>query len=250
MTKETLDDELDPVPAIEEETPTDEPKDKDPRSADRLAGKTREDILEMYMESQKQISRQGNEIGDMRRVLDDVLRKQLESATPKEPEPKPDWYEDPEKAAEKLVTDKVSAIEAKLDQETTARNLREFEQKHPGFRDTAASEDFREWVVKSTIRTRMYDTANAGDLEVADELFTEWDSYKKAQAPKEDESKESAPSRNDNLRKASMETGGGAPATKKIYRRADIRNLRLRDPEAYAAREAEFHLAYQEGRVR
>lgn len=210
-----------------------------------LAGKSPEELIAMNEEAQKQISRQGNEIGELRRLTDEILRKQLESATPKKPEPEADWDYNPKEATEQLVNSKVDAIEAKLEEESRTRALSSFEAKHPNFRDTSQSDDFRAWVMDSPFRVRMYESGNAGDFNAADELFSEWERNKpKEEKPDNDSAKKQL------LKDAKMEKGGGSPNTKKIYRRADIRNLRLNDPQAYEARAEEFHLAYTEGRIR
>lgn len=246
MTNEVYDDSLDPIKPVDELEEFEEPT---PKKQSPLEEKSKEDIVAMYQESQKQISRQGNEIGEMRRLVDELLRKQIMEPKPeKKPEPEADWEYNPKDAAEQLVNSKVSAIEAKLEAESRQRALKEFESKHPNYREEAAKDDFRDWVVKSQYRTSMYNKGNAGDFDAADELFNEWEVLNKSKEAASEEN--STEARADQLKKASLERGGGTPTTKKIYRRADIRNLRLRDPEAYAARESEFHLAYQEGRVR
>ena len=90
----------------------------------------------------------------------------------------------------------------------------------------------------------MYEASNAGDLNTADELFSDWEKVPKDDLKPDDTSTKQA------LKAAKMEKGNGSPPAKKIYRRAELRNLRLNNPKAFAARADEFHLAYQEGRVR
>ena len=210
-----------------------------------LADKSVDELITMNEDAQKQISRQGNEIGDLRALTDEILRKQLEDTKPKEPTPEVDWDYNPKEAAEQLVAEKVDAIEAKLEEGQRQRALETFTEKHPNYRDVSSSDDFREWVTNSQYRVRMYENGNAGDFNAADDLFTEWERLNPGE-----EADDSASEQKQKLKDAKMEKGGGSPATKKIYRRADIRNLRLTDRAAYEARSDEFHLAYQEGRVR
>lgn len=210
-----------------------------------LAEKSMEELISMNEAAQKQISRQGNEIGELRTLTDDILRKQLESTPPKKAESEADWDYNPKEATEQLVNSKVDAIEAKMEEDRSQRALASFAEKHPNYKETAQSDKFREWVADSTYRAHMYDSGNAGDLLAADELFSEWERTNPTE-----EKPDNVSERDEKLKAAKMETGNGAPTTKKIYRRAELRKLHLRDPEAYEARQEEFSLAYKEGRVR
>jgi len=49
---------------------------------------------------------------------------------------------------------------------------------------------------------------------------------------------------------ASVDSGGSGETSKKVYRRADLIQLKLRDPQGYAARQDEIDKAYQDGRIR
>jgi len=53
-----------------------------------------------------------------------------------------------------------------------------------------------------------------------------------------------------NLKAATVDTGSPAPSSKKTYRRTDLINLRLRDPDRYYAMQDEIMSAYAEGRVK
>lgn len=212
-----------------------------------LADKSSDELIAMNEDAQKQISRQGNEIGELRRLTDEILRKQLEEKVPKKAEPEVDWEYAPKEATEQLVQEKVDAIEAKLEEGNRQRALDAFTSKHPNYAQEAQADDFRKWVMDSNFRVRMYEAGNAGDFKAADELFSDWEKIKESTEKEPDNTdaqKEKA------LKDAKLESGGGQPNTKKIFRRSEIRELRLRDPKAFKAREAEFHLAYQEGRVR
>lgn len=210
-------------------------------------GKTREELMTMNEEAQKQISKQGNEIGELRRLTDEILRKQLDDEAPEKTKPEADWDYHPKEAAEELVQSKVQAIEEKLEESNRQRALADFTSKHPNFVEIAGAEDFRGWVSESPFRTRMYEQGNAGDLVAADSLLTEW-----ARLDVSDDSTEDSTDdvKKKALKAAKMEKGGGTPSSKKVYRRRDIINLRLNDPKAFETRRAEISLAYKEGRVR
>jgi hypothetical protein len=52
------------------------------------------------------------------------------------------------------------------------------------------------------------------------------------------------------LKAAGVDTGGTGESSKKIYRRADLIQLKLRDPDRYEQLQPEIMAAYAEGRVR
>ena len=83
------------------------------------------------------------------------------------------------------------------------------------------------------------------------ELFDMYDKLNmidKTQEVKKEESKK----RQDALKKTSSETrsSGDSIGGKKIYRRADLINLQVSDPNRYAALSDEIQSAYVEGRVK
>ena len=91
-------------------------------------------------------------------------------------------------------------------------------------------------------------TADKYDFDAADELLTVWAERKgDVQAVKEVNDKDRK-----QQRKAAT-TGGkgsGEPISRKIYRRSDIVNLMMNDPDRYKANVEEFDRAYAEGRVK
>jgi len=57
-------------------------------------------------------------------------------------------------------------------------------------------------------------------------------------------------SRKQNLKAASVDTGGTGESGKRVYRRADLIRLKMTDPQRYEALSDEIMTAYQEGRVK
>jgi len=47
-----------------------------------------------------------------------------------------------------------------------------------------------------------------------------------------------------------VDTGGSGETTRKVYRRADLIRLKMRDPGKYDAMSDEIMAAYSEGRVK
>jgi hypothetical protein len=56
--------------------------------------------------------------------------------------------------------------------------------------------------------------------------------------------------RDQSLKAASVDTGGSGETTRKVYRRADLIRLKMRDPVKYDAMSDEIMAAYSEGRVK
>ena len=237
-----LNDELDPEPVSKPKaTAAAEPDDGVPKGYE---GKSMEDIIKMHENAQKQISRQGNELGELRKLTDQILKQTAPKPKPKE---EADWDYNPKGAVEELVDERVNEIEDKLAGQARQREFEKFQEKHTDYATIAASEEFRNWVVESPYRTRLYQAADSHDYDAADDLFTEWEARQEAADPSNSSEKDE---KSDILKKTSMERGGSAGGKKKIYRRADLVKLRIEKPDVYDARYDEISLAYREGRVR
>jgi hypothetical protein len=106
-------------------------------------------------------------------------------------------------------------------------------------------------VQSSALRTRIFREADAGDLQAADELLSEFKSTRSAQqvVPK-NQSVEPDPEREKKLKGAGGETSSSTgTAKRRMYRQSDLINLRMRDPDKWRANQAEFQAAYAENRV-
>ena len=82
------------------------------------------------------------------------------------------------------------------------------------------------------------------EYDVADELFT---MYKEASGVKK---QESAKNTSKKLKQAAVETGSTNVVKRKVYRRTDLINLRITDPNKYDAMQDDIQRAYEEGRVK
>jgi hypothetical protein len=109
---------------------------------------------------------------------------------------------------------------------------------------------FSDWIEASKIRTRLFVEADQKfDHEAADELFSLW---KERQNVVQQTAQVEQQARKQSVKAASTGNprGSGEPASKKIYRRADIINLMQKDPDRYAQLSEEILKAYAEKRVR
>lgn len=222
---------------------------------EKYRGKDLKEIIRMHQEAEKAIGRKGAEVGDLRRIVDDFIKAQTankEAKAPADVEEEVDFFADPQKAIEKAIAKhpKVKEAENVAVQLKRAETLATLKANHPDFQDVIASQEFADWVGKSKVRQELYLRADqAFDLDAADELLSTWKERQevvaKTKAVEQVERKQA-------VKAASTSTARGSAeaSSKKIYRRQDIINLMMRDPERYAALSDEIMQAYAEKRVR
>ena len=244
--------EPEPEAAQVETTATQEPESTVP---DKYQGKSIEEIVQMHQEAEKLVGRQSSEVGELRKIVDDFIKTKAEE-TKQEISPnndlddEVDFFENPKEAIAKAVA---GSTEMKQMQEILAAQkqqevLGKISAKHPDYMEVIQDPAFGEWVKSSTVRVELLQRADNYDFNAADELLSVWSERKevvnKAKEVNEQDRKQQ--------RKAAT-TGGkgsGEPISRKIYKRSDIVQLMISDPERYKANVDEFDRAYREGRVK
>ena len=238
---------------VEEEVEETQPEDDIP---EKYRGKTAAEIAKMHMEAEKALGRQGGEVGELRKVVDDFVKAQLEAKTTQdtavEEEDDFDWYTDPDKAVQRAIDNhpKLKQAEQVSSEMAKARALAELQTKHPDFNDVIGDPAFGEWVSGSKIRLQLFQQADQSyDMDAADELLSTWKERKSFsdQAVSQDKVE-----RKRKVKQASTgsQAGSGEAPSRKIYRRADIIKLMQTDPDRYMAMADEIAKAYAEKRVR
>lgn len=245
-------DEVEDNDAVLEETTevaaTPNPEDDLPA---QYKGKSTDEIIKMHQEAESRLGKQGEEVGQYRKIIDDFILKQTKSNEPEEAE-EIDFFADPDKAVEHKIANHptLKQLEQLGVQMQQSQTLSALQQKHPDLKDIAMSPEFQKWVTGSKVRQQLYEQANSQyNYDAADELFSTWKEIRNvAKQTVEVERKE----RKQALNAAS--TGGASGSTeapsKKIYRRADIIELMRTNPKRYQSMSDEIMRAYQEGRVR
>jgi hypothetical protein len=236
------------------ETVNDAPKSYE--VPEKYKGKDLEDIVRMHQEAEKLIGRQAQEVGEVRKLADELLKQTLSNkqtqAQPQETQTQEiDFFEDPKKAVEKAVQnhpDVIAAKQAAL-QIKAMQTQQKIAGKHPDFAEIVKDGEFIEWVKGSPLRLNMYAMADAQyDFTAADELLTTFKQIRTAKTSQTQEvGKQTLKS---NLRAAAVDVGGTGESSKKVYRRADLIRLRMTDPSRYDALQPEIMAAYAEGRVK
>ena len=224
-----------------------------PDLPEKYRDKSLDEIVKMHQEAEKLIGKQAQEVGEVRKLADELIRQNLGSKQQqiKQDEPEIDFFEDPKKAVQRTVDshpDIVAARQATLELKRTQIQQR-LAQDHPDFGDIAKDQDFANWVKSSPVRIELFKRADAEyDYDSANELLS---TYKQLRGVKKQQSEASSEAtRKQNLKAAAVDTGGSGESSKKVYRRADLIRLKMQDPNRYDALSDEIMAAYAEGRVR
>lgn len=219
---------------------------------EKYRGKDVKEIIRMHAEAEKLIGRQGSEVGELRKVVDEFIKAQT-STRQQQPEvtEEIDFFANPEQAVAKAIENhpKVKQAEMAALQMKQAETISLLKQNYPDFMQTVEDPAFQNWVASSKIRTRLFAEANAYDYDSADELLSTWrERNQVAQATVAAEKTD----RQRQLKAAAAVPAQGSDEapSKKIYRRADIIRLMQTDPDRYDLMQPEIMAAYAEGRVK
>lgn len=222
-----------------------------PELPEKYRGKSVEDIVRMHQEAEKLIGKQAQEVGEVRRLADELLRSQLNKPVEKEKPKEIDFFENPQEAIRQAVDSnpKVLAAEQYAMNVQREQSMQKLLQAHPDAIQLSQDSEFLNWVNGSKVRQQLFQQANANwDFDSANELIG---TYKQLNAKKERQvSDTEKKARSDSIKAAAVDAGGSGESSKKVYRRADLINLRIRDPRKYEAMQPDIELAYSEGRVR
>ena len=227
---------------------------------DKYKGKSLDEIVRMHQEAEKLIGRQAQEVGEVRKLADTLIKQQLEqkhdTAQPS-PAQEIDWYEDPEKAVNRAVENNpiLKQLQENQLRQIQMNNRAMLEQAHPDFMSVVQSEDFTNWVKESRIRIQLLANAENYDLDSALELLGNYKSTRNlkqqvTQAADQSLKKADEEGRAKSLKAASVQQGGTGESSKPIYRRADLIRLKMQDPARYESMADDILAAYAEGRVR
>jgi hypothetical protein len=224
---------------------------------EKYRGKSAKEIARMHMEAEKALGRQGSEVGELRRLVDDFIKAQTVSKVQQKQAPEEDvedvdFFADPNAAISKAIEKhpKIKAAEELLVNTKKAEALATLKAAHPDFQEVIANPQFAEWIGKSKVRQELFVRADqAFDFEAANELLS---SFKERQSIVESTKAVEKQQRQQAVKQASTGSAKGSAEGRsaKIYRRSDIIDLMVRDPERYAALSEEIMAAYQQGRVK
>jgi hypothetical protein len=233
-------------------------------------GKSINDVIEMHKNAEKAYGRRGQEIGEQRSLIDSLIQANhartgsTSEASPQsqesvESQDKPfedSFYDDPLKAVNNVIEKHPEIVKAR---QANVENFKKssvaaMESAFPDFKDTVKDKGFQAWVLDSPIRQQLFRKADSRyDVEAANELFGTWKQLSGINSkPRTSRSSNEAVKREAALKETTTETrsSGSSVGGKKMYRRSDLINLQVTDPNRYASLAEEIQLAYAEGRVK
>jgi len=220
---------------------------------DKYRDKSLEDIVRMHQEAERLIGKQAQEVGEVRKLADELIKQNLSSKQQyvKEDEPEVDFFENPQKAVQKTIDshpDVVAARQAGIEFKK-AQIQQKLSQAHPDFVQVAQDQNFVNWVKSSPVRLGLYAKADGEfDFDSANELISTYKELRGVKAKQAEQAGQTA--RATSMKAAAVDTGGTGESSKKVYRRADLIRLKMTDPSRYDALSDEIMTAYAEGRVK
>jgi hypothetical protein len=219
---------------------------------EKYRAKSLEEVVRMHQEAERLIGKQAQEVGEVRKLADELLKQNLGSKQQQtQDEPEVDFFENPQKAVQATIDrhpDVLAARQAGLDfkrmqiQQKLAKD-------HPDYSQVVNDAGFQEWVKSSPVRVGLYAKADGEfDYDSANELLS---TYKELRGVKAQQaSTADSASRTKSMKAAQVDVGGSGESSKRVYRRADLIRLKMTDPARYEALNDEILTAYSEGRVR
>lgn len=223
---------------------------------EKYRGKTAAEIARMHAEAEKMMSRQAQEVGEVRKLADSLIRQQLskEASQPRQvvEEPEVDFFENPKEAVKRTLesSPEVKELREMKRQMKAQQTAQALAAAHPDAFEIGKSADFAEWIKGSKVRLSLYAQADAEyDFDAANELLLSYKAQKGLTGNKNIATP--VASQKEALKAASVDTNGSNEgSSKKIYRRADIMRLMQTDPDRYQMMQPEIMAAYAEKRVR
>ncbi len=220
---------------------------------DKYRGKELSDIIKMHQEAEKLIGKQAQEVGEVRKLADELIKQNLAGKPQpiKEEEPEVDFFENPQAAVRRTVDNHPDVLAARqAGQEFKKMQIQQkLAAEHPDFNQIVQDADFANWVKSSPIRIGLYAKADGEfDYDSANELLSTYKQLKGVKAKQTTDAGETQ--RKSNLKAATVDVGGSGESGKRVYRRADLIRLKMTDPNRYDALSDEIMQAYQEGRVK
>ena len=241
-----IDNESEPLGELEiEEAKSDLPE--------KYRAKSLEEVVRMHQEAEKLIGKQAQEVGEVRKLADELLKQNLNSKQQRiqEDEPEVDFFENPQKAVQSTIDrhpDVVAARQAGQDFKRM-QIQQKLVQDHPDYSQVVNDSEFQNWVKSSPVRLGLYAKADGEfDYDSANELLSTYKELRGVKAKQSEQAGNAA--RTKSMKAAQVDVGGSGESSKRVYRRADLIRLKMTDPGRYETLSDEIMQAYSEGRVR
>lgn len=233
-----------------------EPLDPKPESdlPEKYQGKSAAEIVSMHQEAERRMSEQGNELSNLRSTLDAIAFNQSKAHEPeKEPITEADFFSDPTNTVNRAIESHPALRQAQEVAQKMAyqQGLTMLQQRHPDLPDVINSPKFKEWINSSNARTARFNKADQlGDVEEADDLISTFKELNKVEATTKEASKKAQKQAVKSASTGAVRGNSDVQGSRRVYRRADIRELMRTNPQRYEDLQEEIMRAYAEGRVR
>ena len=240
-----IDDENEPLGELEvEESKSDLPE--------KYREKSLEEVVRMHQEAEKLIGKQAQEVGEVRKLADELLKQNLGSKQQQvEVEPEVDFFENPQKAVQNTIDkhpDVLAARQAGMEFKRM-QIQQKLAQDHPDYTQVVNDSEFQNWVKSSPIRLGLYAKADGEfDYDSANELLSTFKQLRGVRVKESGQADNAA--RAKTMKAIEVDTGGSGESSKRVYRRVDLIRLKMQDPNRYDALSDEIMAAYAEKRVR
>jgi hypothetical protein len=203
---------------------------------EKYRDKSLDDIIRMHQEAEKLIGKQAQEVGEVRKLADELIKQNLGSKQQhtKEEEPEVDFFEDPKKAIRATIDkhpDVLAARQAGMDFKRM-QIQQKLVQDHPDYAQIAGDAEFQNWVKSSPVRLGLYAKADGEfDYDSANELLSTFKQLRGVKAKESDQANTAV--RAKSMKAAQVDVGGSGESSKRVYRRADLIRLKMTDPARY-----------------
>lgn len=221
---------------------------------EKFQGKSLDDIVKSYTELEKLHGRQSREMGELRKLADDLVMRSLQPAAQEVKDDPVDIYTDPDRYIAKMVDNNPKLQQLEIAAKSVQRQelLGELKGRYGDVEQIVSDPEFQDWVSKSKVRTELFVRADkAYDKDAALELLETWNERKMISSTKQAKEEQEERLSNDLGAAGSVKGNSGvSEGGSKIYRRADIIRLQITDPKRYQQLAPDIRKAYAEGRVR
>jgi len=241
-----IDEPTEPLGELEiEETKTELPE--------KYRSKSLDEVVRMHQEAERLIGKQAQEVGEVRKLADELIKQNLggRSQPIKEEEPEVDFFENPQKAVQATIDkhpDVLAARQAGMDFRRM-QIQQKLAQDHPDYSQVVNDSEFHNWVKSSPVRLGLYAKADAEfDYDSANELLSTFKELRGIKAKQSGQANDAI--RTKSMKAAQVDVGGSGESSKRVYRRADLIRLKMTDPQRYEILSDEIMQAYADGRVR
>ncbi len=224
-----------------------------PELPEKYRDKSLDEIVKMHQEAEKLIGKQAQEVGEVRKLADELIKQNLGSRQQqtRQEEPEVDFFENPQKAVQKTIDNHPDVLAARQAGVEFKRMQiqQKLVQEHPDYTQIAQDQDFVNWVKSSPVRLGLYAKADGEfDYDSANELLSTYKQLRGVKSKQTEQAGETA--RKQNMKAAQVDVGGTGESSKRVYRRADLIRLKMTEPDRYDALSGEIMQAYADGRVK